>query len=96
MLLPGAAVILNGVNLYRDGDAGTKVEFYGIDPVTGEISGTVAAEVASFETKGPNALKFAWPAALEQGKAYFAVPSRSADGELWFTGAGKSAAVKEG
>ena len=96
VLLPEAAVMLNGVNLYKDGDAGTKVEFFEIDPVTGEISGVVAAEVTSFETKGPNALKFAWPSALEQGKAYFAVPSRSADGALWFTGSGKAATVKEG
>ena len=96
VLLPAKPIILNGVNLFRDGDAGTKVAFFRIDPVTGEISGTAAAEITAFETKGPNALKFAWPSALEQGEAYFAVPSRSADGELWFTGSGKSATVKEG
>ena len=96
ILLPGANVILNGVNLWRDGDAGTKVGFYGIDPVTGEISDDPAAEVASFETKGPNALKFAWPSALAQGASYMAVPSRSADGERWFTGTGKAVTVKEG
>ena len=96
ILIPDANVILNGVNLWRDGDAGTKVGFYGIDPVTGEISGDPAAEVTSFETKGPNALKFAWPSALAQGTSYMAVPSRSADGERWFTGTGKTATVKEG
>ena len=96
ILLPNENVILNGVNLWRDGDAGTKVGFYGIDPVTGEISDEPAAEVTSFETKGPNALKFAWPSALAQGASYMAVPSRSADGGRWFTGAGKAVTVKEG
>jgi len=96
VLIPDENVILNGVNLWRDGDAGTKVGFYGIDPVTGEISDEPAAEVTSFETKGPNALKFAWPSALAQGAAYMAVPSRSADGERWYTGTGKTVAVKEG
>jgi hypothetical protein len=95
ILIPSENVILNGVNLWRDGDAGTKVGFYGIDPVTGEISDEPAAEVTNFETKGPNALKFAWPSALVQGAAYMAVPSRSADGERWFTGTGKTATVKE-
>ena len=32
VLIPNENVILNGVNLWRDGDAGTKVGFYGIDP----------------------------------------------------------------
>ena len=95
ILLPAKPVILNGVNLWRDGDAGTKVGFYGIDPATGEIEDEPAVEVTNFETKGPNALKFAWPSALVQGAAYMAVPSRSADGERWFTGTGKTAAVKE-
>ena len=96
ILLPGENVILNGVNLWRDGDAGTKVGFYEIDPVTGDIADTATAEITAFETKGPNALKFAWPSALAQGAAYMAVPSRSADDERWFTGTGKTAAVKEG
>ena len=96
ILIPDANVILNGVNLWRDGDAGTKVGFYEIDPVTGDIADTATAEITAFETKGPNALKFAWPSALAQGAAYMAVPSRSADGERWFTGTGKTVAVKEG
>ena len=95
VLIPNENVILNGVNLWRDGDAGTKVGFYGIDPVTGDIADTATAEITAFETKGPNALKFAWPSALAQGAAYMAVPSRSADGERWFTGTGKTATVKE-
>ena len=96
ILILGENVILNGVNLWRDGDAGTKVGFFGIDPVTGEVSDEPTAEVANFETKGPNALKFAWPSALAQGASYMAVPSRSADGERWFTGTGKAVTVKEG
>ena len=96
ILLPAKPVILNGVNLFKEGDAGTKVGFYGIDPVTGDIADTATAEITAFETKGPNALKFAWPSALAQGAAYMAVPSRSADGERWFTGTGKTATVKEG
>ena len=95
ILLPAKPVILNGVNLFKEGDAGTKVGFYEIDPVTGDIADTATAEITAFETKGPNALKFAWPSALAQGAAYMAVPSRSADGERWFTGTGKTAAVKE-
>ena len=96
ILLPAKPVILNGVNLFKEGDAGTKVGFYGIDPATGEIEDEPAVEVTNFETKGPNALKFAWPSALAQGAAYMAVPSRSADGERWYTGTGKTVAVKEG
>ena len=95
ILLPAKPVILNGVNLFKEGDAGTKVGFYEIDPVTGDIADTATAEITAFETKGPNALKFAWPSALAQGAAYMAVPSRSADGERWFTGTGKTATVKE-
>ena len=95
LLIPDENVILNGVNLSKEGDAGTKVSFFWIDPETGEVDDEPTAVVTNFATKGPNALKFAWPSALEQGKAYFAVPSRSDDGELWFTGSGKSATVKE-
>ena len=95
VLIPGENVILNGVNLCKDGDAGTKVVFYGIDAETGEVTYEPTAEVTNFETKGPNALKFAWPSALVQGASYMAVPARSADGERWFTGTGKTAAVKE-
>ena len=96
VLITGENVILNGVNLWRDGDAGTKVGFYGIDPATGEVADEPTAEVTGFETKGPNALKFAWPSDLAQGESYMAVPSRSADGERWFTGTGKTVTVKEG
>ena len=95
ILIPGENAILNGVNLWREGDAGTKVGFYEIDPVTGDIADTATAEITAFETKGPNALKFAWPSALTQGASYMAVPSRSADGERWFTGTGKTVTVKE-
>ena len=95
LLVPGANVILNGVNLVKEGDAGTKVAFFEIDAATGEAAEEPTAEVADFSTKGPNALKFAWVAALAQGKSYMAVPSRSADGERWFTGTGKAATVKE-
>ena len=95
VLIPGENVILNGVNLCKDGDAGTKVVFYGIDAETGEVSDEPTAEVTNFETKGPNALKFAWPSALVQGASYMAAPSRSADGERWYTGTGKTVAVKE-
>ncbi len=86
-------VFLNGVNLYKDGDAGTKVAFYAIDPDTGDISETATAEVTEFLSRGPNVLEFAFPAALESGVKYLAVPSRSADGARWFTGAGKDVEV---
>ena len=95
LLIPSANVILNGVNLWREGDARTRVAFHEIDAATGAVAEEPTAEVADFATKGPNALKFAWPAALAQGKSYMAVPSRSADGERWFTGTGKAATVKE-
>ena len=95
ILIPSANVILNGVNLVKEGDVGTKIAFFAIDGETGEVSPVAAAEVTNFETKGPNALKFAWPSALERGATYMAVPSRSADGERWFTGTGKAATVKE-
>lgn len=95
VLIPTEAIILNGVNLWKDGDAGTKVAFHLIGE-GGEIAETPTAEITDFVSKGPNALKFAWPAALEQGKAYMAYPARTADGERWYTGTGKAATVKEG
>jgi len=88
-------VILNGVNLWKDGDAGTKVAFYLVDPETGAAADEPTAEVTAFITVGPNALKFAWPSALAQGSTYLAVPARSADGSRWFAGTGKNASVKE-
>ena len=93
VLLPEAAVMLNGVNLYKADDAGTKVSFYEIDTATGEAAVEPTAEVTAFTSRGPNMLVFAWVAELVSGKKYLAVPSRSADGEVWFTGAGKEASV---
>ncbi len=95
ILLPNENVILNGVNLWKDGDMGTKVSFYLVNPETQTPAEEATAEVTSFLTMGPNALKFAWPSALASGSTYLAVPSRSADGARWFEGTGKSASVKE-
>ena len=95
LLIPSENIILNGVNLWRDGDMGTKVAFHLIDAATGEPAEEPAAEVTNFLTTGPNALKFAWPAGLVAGSSYMAVPSRSPDGERWYTGSGKAAGVKE-
>ena len=93
VLKPNAAIMLNGVNLYKTDDAGTKVSFYEIDVATGEAAPEPTAEVTAFTSRGPNMLVFAWVAELVSGKKYLAVPSRSADGEVWFTGAGKEASV---
>ena len=93
VLKPNAAVMLNGVNLYKADDAGTKVSFYEIDPATGEAAVEPTAEVMAFTSRGPNMLVFAWVSELVSGKKYLAVPSRSADGEVWFTGAGKEANI---
>ena len=95
ILIPNENIILNGVNLWKDGDMGTKVSFYLIDQTTGEASDTATAEVTNFLTEGPNALKFAWPSSLASGASYLAVPARSADGERWYEGSGKAASVKE-
>jgi hypothetical protein len=92
-LIVSAAILLNGVNLYKDGDAGTKVSFYLIDPETGAISATASAEVTEFISRGPNVLNFAWPQGLAAGSSYQVIPSRTADGERWFAGTGKSASV---
>ena len=92
-LIERESIMLNGVNLYKEGDLGTKVSFFEIDPATGDISGEATSEVTNFTTLGPNLLEFAFPAALETGVSYFAVPSRSADGDRWFTGAGKAAEI---
>ena len=94
-LIPNENVILNGFNLWYEGDAGTRVSFYEVDPVTGEASETATAEINNFVTKGPNALNFAWPSALEAGKTYLAVPSRSPDNARWYHGTGKPVTVKE-
>ena len=93
ILKPNAAVMLNGVNLYKADDAGTKVSFYEIDPATGEAAVEPTAEVTTFTSRGPNMLVFAWVSELVSGKKYLAVPSRSADGNVWFTGAGKEANI---
>ena len=45
VLVSGANAILNGVNLWREGDAGTKVLFYEIDAETGEVAEEPTAEV---------------------------------------------------
>ena len=89
------AVIFNGFNLWKEGDTGTKVSWFLVDPDTGKPAEEAAAEVTSFLSMGPNSLKFAWPGGLAAGSTYLAVPSRSADGERWFVGAGKNATVKE-
>ena len=94
LLVPGENVILNGVNLWKEDDTGTKVSFHEIDG-HGEVAPTATVEVTNFEAKGPNALTFAYPAALVGGKTYMVYPSRTADGERWFTGSGKTASVKE-
>jgi hypothetical protein len=95
ILVPDANAILNGVNLWKDGDAGTKISFYAVDAETGEVDEEPTAVVTNFATKGPNALKFAWISSLVAGRTYMAVPARSADGERWFTGTGRTATVKE-
>lgn len=94
-LFPNANVIFNGFNLWKEGDTGTKVSWFLVDPDTGKPAEEAAAEVTSFLSMGPNSLKFAWPGGLAAGSTYLAVPSRSADGERWFVGAGKNATVKE-
>ena len=95
ILIPNENVILNGVNLWKDGDAGTKVDFYLVDSETGEVSDVSTATVTTFISKGPNALKFAWPSALAERSTYYAVPSRSPDNDRWFDGTGKNVTVKE-
>ena len=94
ILKPDAVVMLNGVNLFAEGDAGTKVRFFEIDAETGDVAGEPAAEVAQFSSKGPNLLTFAWIPALERGRRYRAVPLRSADGSRWFTGSGHNVSVE--
>ena len=85
-LIRGAAIQLNGVNLFREGDAASKAECFEIDPETGVADDTPAATVTSFTFRGPNQLVCDWVAALDVGKRYRVVPSRSADGTRWFVG----------
>lgn len=92
-IVENASILLNGVNLYKDGDLGTKVEFFEIDETTGAIAGMASATVTDFRGKGPNLLQFAYPMGLTLSKKYQVVPSRSADGSLWYTGSGKPATV---
>ena len=91
-LKPNAAIMLNGVNLYKEDDLGTKVVFYAV-LADGAVADEPTAEITSFTSRGPNLLTFAWVAALEVGKTYMAVPSRSADGDRWFEGTGKTCSV---
>ena len=89
----GANMLLNGVNLYAAGDS-TKVEFFAVDPATGAVDDTPTLTVTGFVSRGPNLLTLAWDAALEAHGQYFVVPSRSADGERWYTGTGKNVSVE--
>ena len=92
-LVQGEGVIVNGNNLFKTDDAGTKVSFYLVDDTTGQAAEEPTVEVTTFTSRGPNMLTFAWLPDLEQNKTYLAVPSRSVDGTVWFTGAGKTAKV---
>ena len=60
---------------------------------SGEIAPTASATGTEFRGKGPNLLQFAYPLGLTRGRKYQVVPSRSADGSLWYTGSGKPATV---
>lgn len=98
VLKPSAVVNFNGQYLWKEGDVGTKVEFFEIDPATGEPASEASAtvETDNFSSKGPNLLTFAYPTSgLVRGKSYSAVASRSADGERWFTGAGVTVSIEE-
>ena len=89
----GANMLLNGVNLYAAGDS-TKVEFFAVDSATGAVDDTPTLTVADFVSRGPNLLTLAWNQALEAHGQYFVVPSRSADGERWYTGTGRNVSVE--
>ena len=88
LLIPNQSIMVNGVNLYAEGDVGTRVEIAEYNPTTGE-SGAVVALATEFTSRGPNMLVFAWSEILDAGEDYIAIPSRSKDGENWLTGAGK-------
>ena len=92
-LISGEAIQVNGLSLYRDGDVGTKVEFFEVDPETGLTADTPTATVTAFTNKGPNQLVFDWVDALVATRKYRAVPSRSADGTRWFTGNSAEATI---
>ena len=92
-LVSGAAVQLNGTNLYREDDSATRAEFFRIDPETGVAGDTPVATVTSFAFRGPNQLVCDWVAALDVGGRYRVVPSRSADGVRWFAGEGHDCSV---
>lgn len=92
ILVVNEPIMLNGTNLYKAGDVGTQVDFYEYDE--GGVPGTESvASITEFTSRGPNLLVFAWPSSLDTGMKYLAVPKRTADGERWFTGAGKDAVV---
>jgi hypothetical protein len=88
LLIENKPIMVNGVNLYAEGDVGTRVEIAEYNPATGE-SGAVVALATEFTSRGPNMLVFAWSEILDAGQDYIAIPSRSKDGENWLTGAGK-------
>ena len=88
LLVPNQPIMVNGVNLYAEGDVGTRVEIAEYNPATGE-SGAVVGLATEFTSRGPNMLVFAWIETLDAGEDYIAIPSRSKDGENWLTGAGK-------
>ena len=92
-LISGAAIQLNGTNLYREDDASTKAEFFEIDATSGVASDTAAATVTAFTFRGPNQLVCAWVAALSVDGKYRVVVSRSPDGVRWFVGEGHDCAV---
>ena len=88
LLIPDASVQLNGTDLYKADDAGTRVKFFGYDAETHEPEDEPSATVTTFTSRGKNMLAFAYPQGLTPGAKYSVVVERSADGSRWFTGAG--------
>ena len=91
-LVEGVDVLHNGVNLFKEGDLGTRVKAYEVAQ-DGSIASQPTAIVETFSSKGPNLLQYALPASLEEGGKYLFVPERSADNLRWFVGTGKNAEV---
>ena len=85
LLIPDANVMLCGTALCGEADDSQKVVFTQVMG-DGDEGDPQVVEVADFTTKGPNLLKFAWPAALVAGRTYSVFAQRLRGGAAYQSG----------
>ena len=87
---PSSNILVNGYNLYKEGDAHCGLEFYEVDAQgIPAAEPTVLIDNTTALSMGPNLVTYTWNSGLAAKDKWYVVAKRSADGERWFKGAGK-------